>query len=360
MNGLRFGENLYFKRPNELSQEELAWWHKQVSADEDLRRAFLSSAYVLRLAETNANLRVLVHTGNQGPRFILPLQRTNGVLGRLGIFEPPGREMTDYFGAVAEPGVQINIESVLNATEGRINAILFSHLDESQTKFGLGGDEQRVGLRIRLPARPEDYWCNLRKTDKKLVYDTERREKKFLTEVGPLRFEWASLTPEADISWLIEAKRSQYVRTGKDSAPLFHRENAELLLSLLGSSSEQCRGQLSVLRSGERIVAAHFGLRCHEVLHVWFPVYEVSYSQYSPGRILFRNMFSAAAEAGVQMFDRGEGDNQAKRDFATEEHRFARGLWLASGVRGVLARAALGLAWRIDQWKSASAPTARP
>jgi CelD/BcsL family acetyltransferase involved in cellulose biosynthesis len=95
------------------------------------------------------------------------------------------------------------------------------------------------------------------------------------------------------------------------------------------------------------MVAAHFGLRCHETLHYWFPVYDPAYSTYAPGRILFRHVLEAIVQRGVTLIDRGEGDTQAKRDFANREHYFYRGLWNAGGAGALPARAALALIWRL-------------
>jgi CelD/BcsL family acetyltransferase involved in cellulose biosynthesis len=181
------------------------------------------------------------------------------------------------------------------------------------------------------------------------VYDTERREKKLVNEVGQLAFEWGSHNPASDMAWLIEAKKAQYQRTGNAHAPLFDGRNAALPNTLLSSRETNCQGVLSVLRCHEKIIAVHFGLRCHDMLHVWFPVYDTGFSAYSPGRILMKYLFSAAAEQGVRVFDRGEGDTQAKRDFANETHQFFRGLWLVPGWRGLAARAVLSAYWRLHR-----------
>jgi CelD/BcsL family acetyltransferase involved in cellulose biosynthesis len=65
---------------------------------------------------------------------------------------------------------------------------------------------------------------------------------------------------------------------------------------------------------------------------------------------LFKHLFLAAAAEGIQVFDRGEGDTQAKRDFANETHIFFRGLWHVAGWRGLLARGVLSASWRMKRW----------
>lgn len=357
MTSFTLDKNLHIRRIDELTAEEVAVWDQLLLAD-DLRRAFMSHRYARVVAETGGDVVVLVLYDTHTPCGFLPLQRIAGPRGKVGIFEPVGDVMTDYFGLIAADGVHIRIEKLLAATHGRVNAVLFSHLDETQSRFGLVGEEPRTGLRTwlctslgtSLETPASDYWVNLRKSDKKLVYDTERREKKLINEIGPVTFEWTSQNPASDMAWLIESKKAQYTRTGKEQAPLFDSRKVALLNRLLQAQEESCQGVLSTLRCGEEIIAVHFGLRCNDMLHVWFPVYNPKYSSYSPGRILFKHLFSAAAVDGIQVFDRGEGDTQAKRDFANETHTFSRGLWHVAGWRGLLARGVVSVSWRISRW----------
>lgn len=349
MKSLIIGENLFIRRTDELTEEEAAAWDALLLQD-DLRRAFMSRHYIRTVAETGGDVVVLILYDGRVPCGFLPLQKAAGMRGAAGVYEPVGDVMADYFGIVASNGLTINIAQLLAATRGRVNAVFFSHLDETQARFGLSGTETRAGLRTWLGTPAGDYWINLRKSDKKLVYDTERREKKLINEVGPVTFEWSSQNPAHDMAWLIESKKTQYTRTGKAQAPLFDSQNVDLLNRLLRSQEKDCQGVLSILRCGEEIIAVHFGLRCHDMLHVWFPVYNPKYSSYSPGRILFKHLFLAAAAEGIQVFDRGEGDTQAKRDFANETHTFSRGLWHVPGWRGLFARGVLSASWRMNRW----------
>ncbi|WP_202634865.1 GNAT family N-acetyltransferase [Rugosibacter aromaticivorans] len=357
MTSFTLDKNLHIRRIDELTAEEVAVWDQLLLAD-DLRRAFMSHRYARVVAETGGDVVVLVLYDTHTPCGFLPLQRIAGLRGKVGIFEPVGDVMTDYFGLIAADGVHIRIEKLLAATHGRVNAVLFSHLDETQSRFGLVGEEPRTGLRTwlctslgtSLETPASDYWVNLRKSDKKLVYDTERREKKLINEIGPVTFEWTSQNPASDMAWLIESKKAQYTRTGKGQAPLFDSRKVALLNRLLQSQEENCQGVLSALRCDKEIIAGHFGLRCYDMLHVWFPVYSPQYSIYSPGRVLFKYLLAAASHRGVRVFDRGEGDAQAKRDFANEEHSFTRGLWHVAGWKGLRVRVALGTFWRMSRW----------
>lgn len=346
MSHYRLGQNLFVRRINSLQDDEIRAWDRLLASSPDLRRAFLSRTYVAAVANTGADVCVLVGYEQGAPSFFLPLQRQCGLAGKLGCHEPVGGVMTDYFGVVAADSVSLNMPAILAATGAQMTLCTYTHLDETQARFGLTAEEHRTGLQTYLGPSPETFWARLREIDKKLVSDTDRRERKLRAECGDMTFEWQSSQPTHDLSWLIEAKKQQYSRTGRELAPLFQPHNVELLRKLLNSQDDLCGGVLSVLRGPQGLIAAHFGLRCQDVLHVWFPVFDRVHAHASPGRILFKHMFASAAQHGVSMFDRGEGDTPAKRDFANAEHRFGRGVWAASGWRGKLGLMGQRLAWR--------------
>jgi len=335
------------KSIHDLTQEEIARWDSLHGEQDACRKAFLSYAYALSVASCGASVYVIIGSIEDNPSWFLPMQRHVGWIGRFGVFEPVGGVMSDYFGAVAAKGVEFTPQEIFAATRGRIRACLFSHLDETQKAFGLQGSEKRIGLRTRLGVSAEEYWELLRKKDKKLVYDTERREKKLIKEQGEICFEWKSKNGEADLASLIEFKKAQYTRTGKSDAPLFAQKQVALLEYLSKSEALSCEGVLSVMRCGSELVAAHFGLRCYENFHIWFPVYNEKYAAYSPGRILLKHIINESIARGVQVLDRGEGDSQSKRDFSNEEHEYYRGYWQADSWSAHSARIAIAIYWRL-------------
>lgn len=329
----------------DLDAEHVRAWTELLARHPQHRRAFLAPGYCRAVAAGNPNLRVAILRRDGRVVGVLPFQLKAGVLGTLGVAEPVAGAMSDYFGLVAEPGLRVDVAQLL----GRLGlgAMEFSHLDETQMAFGLAGEAPRTGLRTVIGPSGEAFWQQLRVADKKLVVDTERRERKLAAEHGALEFELESSRQEADLAALIALKCSQYTRTGKQHAPLFDPANVALLHRLARREDPDCSGLLSVLRAGGRLVAAHFGLRCFDTLHYWFPVYDEAFHAYSPGRILLKQVILAGTDAGIRVIDRGEGDTPAKRDFANEEHLYYRGLWTAPALRGQVARLAMSTAWRL-------------
>jgi CelD/BcsL family acetyltransferase involved in cellulose biosynthesis len=339
----------YCKRYFELTEGELAFWRGTVAHNAQFQRAFKTATFCEAVAKIDDKVRVLVIYGDDKVIGLLPLRVHHAWVGRFGVYEPVAGEMTDYFGAIVSSGIVLHMPSVLKSAG--IGAVIYTHLDETQAAYGLEGEEARIGLRTLIRGQGAAHWEHLRTLDKKLVADTERRERKLAAEHGDVTFELQSARPEVDLEELINLKKAQYTRTGRDDAVLFDQANASLLRGLLRSNCSECSGLLSVLRVKGKLVAAHFGLRSGGTLHFWFPVYAKEYASFSPGRILYRYVLHEGSKIGIRVIDRGEGDTQAKRDFANEEHMYHRGLWRTTGLKGLMSFGALVAYWRIDRFQ---------
>ena len=335
------------KRLTELSDSDLSDWHQLIRSHRINQRAFLTPFYCFAVDRQFSDVFVLLFRDHGAIVALLPIQRGSGILRLGGVYKPVGGTMTDYFGFIASPEFNVQIGDALEAVG--INAITFNHLDESQLEFGLHADAPRVGLRTNISGTGKEFWDALKLLDKKLVSDTERRERKLVTEYGNVAFELKSSKPESDLDELIDMKRSQYDRTGKIGAPLFDKKNVGLLKTLSACNEHSCTGVLSTLRVNQELVAAHFGLQCFDTLHFWFPVYAEKFHAYSPGRLLMKHLIHECVEgAGIRVFDRGEGVTKAKRDFANEEHRYYRGEWTRRGAAGFFGRGVISLDWRLE------------
>lgn len=327
-----------------LSEPELAAWDALHAAQGPHRWAFQSVGFARAVHETVAAVRVALLWRADELVGVLPLQRQPGRWGRWGLHEPVGGLMADYAGLLAGEGVCTTWAALL-AGSG-VPGLFFTHLDEQQLGLGLTGAQPRLGLRTRIhPDGGAAHWVWLRTQDKKLVDDTERRERKLQRDHGDVSFAMDSPHAEQNLQTLIAAKSDQYRRTGAPSGPLLQPRNQRLLAHLLAHPSAGCRVRLSLLKAGEQWVSSHFGLQSGSTLHYWFPVYGESFSAYSPGRILFKHVILQSVAAGIDLIDRGEGDTAAKRDFATETHQFFRGLEVR-GWQGQTLAFAQRLAWR--------------
>ncbi|MHB1208044.1 MAG: GNAT family N-acetyltransferase, partial [Rhodospirillaceae bacterium] len=305
-------------RGTDLTAEHVDAWRRIIAANISLDSPFYSPTFVQAVADVGCDVQVAVLRSNGRIRGFLPCQFATPWHRRFGIAERAGGELSDYFGLIGEPDIRILPPDLLRLCN--LSALAFTHLDETQVCYGLTGTNPEPGLKIRLSEGSAAYWAALAQSDKRLISDTERRTRKLVQTYGPLRFELDAANTHDELNRLIAVKRAQYSRTNAHDA-LSDDQATDLLALLAARKDPQCRGQLSVLFAGDTWIASHFGLRNHHLLHYWFPVYHPDLKAYSPGRLLLKAIIDAADGAGIDMIDRGSGDQPAKREFAHASHQ---------------------------------------
>jgi CelD/BcsL family acetyltransferase involved in cellulose biosynthesis len=258
--------------------------------------------------------------------------------------------MTDYFGLVARPDVRLESTQLLRLAG--LHHMVFSHLDESQLEYGLTAEQPQVGYQINIDVT-EHYWEELRKTHKKFVTYADRSWRQVESQYGALRFTAAASEWHTELDQLLTHKSQQYLRTGQFD--LFATSWKRNLVTRLGGVHEQtCTGMLSTLYAGDTWLASHFGLRCMDVLHYWFPVYNTELSKFSPGRLLLKALIEASPGLGIRLIDHGGGDAHYKSESSNRTHIYLRGVWQGASIRAQIARAAASFRWRTARWRTAS------
>lgn len=332
--------------PDDISPQDRTLWAEFCAASPDLSSAFLSFAFVQAAARELGDIRVCVIKRADRTVAFLPYQFHGAGQRLLGFGERVGGELNDSFGVIADGEFMIS-PSLLMRLAG-LNALLFTHLDHSQFRYGLDGVQPETGLRILMERGSQAYWDELRRSDKRFVADTERRERRLIDAHGALRLTFRHENPDAELTRLIARKREQYARTGVMDG-LAHERTQRFLRRLAAANDPLCQGIMSTLHAGDTWVASHFGLMHRGTLHFWFPVYNPDLQPYSPGRILMTAIIRQADHLGLRCIDRGAGDSPAKRDFANGEHTFTRGLWHRSNLQAALIRAGLSVQWRLKR-----------
>jgi len=330
--------------PRDLTPDELSTWDDLCTSQSRYQSPFFSPHFARALASVREGVSVCVMRREGRPVGFLPFQYATRWHRLLGSAEPIGEPMNDYFGLIAEESMRTSVQQILQLTG--LSHLGFTHLEEEQLSMGLEAERPEAGLRIQLPGLESTHWEQLRRSDKKLVEDTERRQRKLEAKYGPLSFRFSAADSET-LGLLIEMKRRQYQSTNVDD--VFKQEWRRRLLQVLAETKHAtCTGVLSVLYAGETWVASHFGLRSASTLHYWFPVYNPALREFAPGRVLLKHVCNAGPGEGIRCIDRGAGDTQAKREIANERHFFYRGAWFRPGSRSTIVRAMSSVQWRLD------------
>ena len=86
------------------------------------------------------------------------------------------------------------------------------------------------------------------------------------------------------------------------------------------------------MHAGDRLVAAHFGMLTDQMLHYWFPTFDIEFSQYSPGTELLLQVTKDCCDRSLGKLDLGFGDDDYKFKFSNANDWVSCGLMTDSSI----------------------------
>lgn len=302
-------------RPAELGPTELSLWRAMQRGCDRLRNPFLSPEFTLAVG--NARQAARVGVLSEGARIVgfFPHERRGRLLGTA-----IGAGISDCQALIHDAGFQPDAGELVRAC--RLPVWEFDHLIATQPAF-LPYHRRLHGSPIMDLSGGYAEYVAARGKQTNAIKSLARKVRKLEREVGEVRFEFESTDPAA-LATLMRWKSAQYRRT-KARDQFATGWVAQVVAELLDTSTPGCTGTLSVLRAGERPVAAHLGLRSEGVLSYWFPAYDPEFGRYSTGLMLLLRMAEAAAACGVGSVDLGRGQQRYKDELASYELSVAEG-----------------------------------
>ena len=154
------------------------------------------------------------------------------------------------------------------------------------------------------------------------------KQRSLARNIGIVSLQWHSGCM-ADVHRLIDWKGGRYWGARQLFAD---RSVFNIVEELAVSVNADCRGIVTVMRAGERPVAAHVGLIGPWGLTWWFPSYDDSLSRFSPGTIMLFSIAEEAANRGIVRIDLGGGQDSYKFSVANGSYLVAGGAVWASRV----------------------------
>lgn len=257
-----------------------------------------------------------------GREVMIALQSDAGVLSAVLPFERAGRRivpvahpMNDSHGPVLAPGGRFDLAAFMRACQA--TTLAFDHLmPATQAAFAPHVEAIVQAPWMNLERGLDHYRKQLDHRAREQLSNTRRKANKIGREVGALRLEADCRDPQM-LERLIEWKRAQYRRTG--APDLFARGwPADLLRTLHASDDPDCRGSVSVLWAGERVLALYYNLRSRRHVHGWFPVYDPDHARLSPGSVLRWKLTEHYSGSGVAAWSLGKGEWLHKQLTATD------------------------------------------
>jgi CelD/BcsL family acetyltransferase involved in cellulose biosynthesis len=322
-------------KPAELSLDQVAAWSALQTADRALESPFFRPEFTFAVAAVchNVEIAVLEEDGLLG---FFPYQRGPG-----NVAAPVGGKLSDYQGVIAHPKLNWAPRGLLRAC--RLSAWNFDHLLACQLPFAAFHRRQASSPYMDVLGGFDAYRASRARPQSDEVTQVLRHGRKAGREVGPVRLEYQA-NPRL-LEPLLAWKREQYRKRGVIDV-LAAAWTRDLLRQVLNHRTTELSGVLSALYFGDRLAALHLALRSHDVLHAWFPAYEVELARYSPGSLLLLELAKASPALGLRKIDLGKGSELYKTRFMSDATPLAEGFVECRPARGLFKAAA----WRARNW----------
>jgi CelD/BcsL family acetyltransferase involved in cellulose biosynthesis len=298
----------------------MAVWNKVQRETPIYQSPYLSPWFTKAVSNVRDDVFVTIIEDSGKPIGFFPFQRQ----GSRGV--PVAGGLNDCQAVVVSPMAQWSPVGLLSGS--RLRLWDFDHLLADQAPFKPFANLVESSPIIELSKGFDAYLLQKKTNGSNRISQTQRKWRKLLREQknhASVRFEALSKDGSA-LAQVIEWKIQHCERTG--TYPYLKEGWAvELLERLLQQDSPSCSGALSVLWVGDRIAAAHFGIKSTKVWHWWFPTYSEEWSKYSPGAILLLSLCEHVADMSLSqsVIDLGKGKDAYKSSFANGSYLLLEG-----------------------------------
>jgi CelD/BcsL family acetyltransferase involved in cellulose biosynthesis len=337
-------------RGSDLTPELAARWSEIQASNQHLGSPYFAPEYVEQVASVRSDVRVAVLEGAQEVLGFLPFQ-----CGQWGLAGPVGGRLSDFQAMVTPSELTWNPRDLVRRCG--LRAWRFTHLLVAQEPFRPFHWAHALSPFVDLSGGFEAYRSHHKHCGSMAIEQILYKLRKAGRRAGPVRFELHT-SDDSVFHTLLRWKSTQLRSTGQSD--LFALPwVVELLDRLRQYRSPGLAGMLSALYLGDRLAAAHLGIRSPTVLHWWFPAYDPALAVHSPGQISFVEVARGAAALGIERLDLGKGAESYKERLMTGAISVADG---AVDLRPVVA--GLSQAWfQLTSWARRSAlrrPLLRP
>ena len=173
--------NVTVIRANELTADLMREWDRIQRASPELASPYFRPEFTAAVAIVRGDVRLAVL--REGERIVgfFPFQRN-----WLGIGKPVGGALSDYHGVIIEPGIELNVRSLLRACG--LVVWDFNHLVASQTMFAPYRRTADESPYMDLSRGYDAYMTERREAGTREITEASRKRRKLEREVGPVRF----------------------------------------------------------------------------------------------------------------------------------------------------------------------------
>ncbi len=302
---------------NRLTDEHVSLWSGMQRANPSWGSPCLCPEFVQAVAAVRKDVEIgIMQHGGQVSGFF-PYQRGWWAIGR-----PVGGPLSDFQAVIARRETEWDPSSLVQGCG--LSAWRFDHLLATQEAFQTCHRGKTPSPYLDLSGGLEGYLTALRCNGSKRMDRIQRLLRTAQRKVGPLRFEFHT-TDDTVFETLLHWKANQYQRT-KHTNILAIAWVRCLLERIRQAQGEGFAGVLSALYLGDRLAAVHLGMRSHNVLHYWFPSYDVDLAPFSPGTLCLSEIIRESALRGIVRIDLGKGNEPYKTQLMSGATTVAEGI----------------------------------
>jgi CelD/BcsL family acetyltransferase involved in cellulose biosynthesis len=281
----------------ELSSDLKRAWKNIQLADKNFYSPYLSPEYTFAVSMVRPDIYVAILEENNTIVGYFPFQKEDNGCGK-----PVGKGICDYQGVVIKD--RIEWEAKVLIKKCGMQCWEFDHLIMGQSQFEKYYHVTTDSPIIELFKGFETYVSKKKSQGSRVISQIKRKIRKFEKEIGTIRFEFAVDSGET-LNQLMAWKSAQHNRT-----KVFDLFGVDWIIRLVKrihhTKTELFRGNLSAIFLDNLPLAIHMGMIYKNVLHSWFPAYNIEYAKFSPGLILILKILEHAYNEGIDIVDLGK------------------------------------------------------
>lgn len=302
--------------PSDLTPDLIEQWKMFCRENPLYHSPFYWPQFTHAVAEVRSDVRIAIFEQHGDVVGFLPFH-----ILRSGAGKPIGGQLNDYQGPILAAGVGIEPDVLLQAAG--ISAYDYNHLPASFRELTADAHGHSISPQMDLGegydafvARKDSGWTKAKR-------EMRRRSRKTEKDIGPIRFTFHD-PDETIYRRHVAMKNALYERAGTRFR-IGTDWAGQVLERLRHCSDPEFSGVMTTLHAGDRLLAAHFGLRTSSVWHWWFPSYDLAAYKLGPGINLVDRCAMAGEEHDIALIDFGRGDGAFKLLFADRHVRLCEG-----------------------------------
>lgn len=298
-------------------------WTALIDGNPDLRTPMLRPQLFRLIGRDLPNARVAVLSGQSGPEAVFPYLATP--------HDALPVPMCDYQAVVSSAGYAVDLRQTLRMcglTGWTFDAWIGSGPMAAQSTV-LRRD---TSPRVTLPGGDVEAYRQELRAAGRSMRNLATKRRLLERDHGPIRFELHAGTREP-LESILRWKDLRF--GGVDSVWV-----RSVLEAVLTSADDDFTGVLSALYAGDRLVAAHLGIRSADTLYYWFPAFDDAFSRYTPGWIMVNHLIDSLPVLGCTTLDFGPGGERYKRYFANDGLPYLAGVVECRTPRNLMRAAA--------------------